>query len=59
VVFESKAEPIPKNDLEAEIFKLDIWGKYRLRRMIWFGVKSVARSGSVFIISGVQGFRRI
>jgi hypothetical protein len=50
----SKAEPFPKTDLEAEIFRLDHWGKYRLRRMIRFGVKSVARSGSFFIISGVD-----
>ena len=50
----SKAEPFPKTDLEANIFRLDIWGKYRLRRMIWFGMKSVARSGSFFIISGVD-----
>ena len=50
----SKAEPFPKTDLEADIFRLDIWGKYRLRRMIWFGMNSVARSGLVFIISGVD-----
>ena len=50
----SKAEPFPKTELEADILRTDIWGKYRLRRMIWFGMKSVARSGSFFIISGVD-----